>query len=395
MSDELVSEMYKDFNIPNYFVPVFRDMGINFICFIEFDIEIGQVVYISEIKTGSEYINEIRNIGKLSQVYAGVAENNIDEFSVSDLEKIVVARLDVETETYAQTVSVLLVSCLPTSETSEIQKIAQSTLTKSKARPDLIPKLFYQKLQEYNFKKLSVIRLKGDQQKLKINSSSRITEELNFQFIKAFLLIDLNTNVVDLRFFPQSIKDKSIESIEFLSLLVDYHQTVRPFEMRTIIFNNIPFQYLSSDKNTIVVLYFSETEIYGTARFTEISEGIIKIIYDNWKDASKIEQLHLFELFDLTLTKKIPLASIEKYAQISLRSERIIPTINHDMLFDLKIEIDPLINSQLWANLKSLNGEESVHELTQAWNKNILQTILLLEWARVRNVLSYVDKAKR
>ncbi|MDH5402083.1 MAG: hypothetical protein OEY49_06295, partial [Candidatus Heimdallarchaeota archaeon] len=63
----------KHLKIPGIALPNLRDMKIQFIGLIEFDLFLGPVVHLNEISRGSSYIDKLRNYQTLSEVYAGLA----------------------------------------------------------------------------------------------------------------------------------------------------------------------------------------------------------------------------------------------------------------------------------------------------------------------------------
>ena len=127
MSEE--DEWIKSLKVPGMALPALRDLRIQFMALIEFDILLGPVVYINELRSGSSYIKKLRRYETLSEVYAGLARS--PQHTVSTLEEdISVFRRADDKE--VDLVTVFLISCLPNSDLEPVKELGQKALHNSK-----------------------------------------------------------------------------------------------------------------------------------------------------------------------------------------------------------------------------------------------------------------------
>ncbi len=381
MSDE---EWVRNLDIPAMALPGLRDLRIQFVALLVFDLKLGPVAYINEISRGSSYIKKLKSHQTLSEVYAGVA--NSPQYALSTLEEdIAVFRYQPKGMTDIKTV--FFISCIPNSELEPIRKLGRKALFNAKGKPEEIGKELYACLREESEKKFKRIH---DKTEITILDNNQPIDPLELIHIKGLLILDIESKLADIRNLPIAMDGNEIEPEIILEYVDNQIRSIVTGSVTSMIYQNIPFLASKVRGSEIYMLFSIHDSSFVMMR--KISKWLIpfvEILGKEWKQASQQEILAGLTLFDQAEQRNTPKEYLMTYCQMLIRSDRIKPSKGMEEPGD--IEPPMYINQNIWEKLDTLDGSESLTKISENWELDLIDTVTLFEWARVRNLVVFLS----
>lgn len=391
--DEWDEEKFTELEIPPFTLPALRDFGIHFIALIEFDLFMGPVVYLKEIKTGSTFINQLYDIRKLSEVYAGLARTNLDNIGVNAKlqgEQIAVARFDPNGD--EDITSVLLISCLPDANLTDVQALAEKTITRAGGQAENMQDALQNAVKEVVDKISTSYTTTKTDQSIDLRMEERPMKSLGLNHINGFFLIDLGTNSADFRNLPVWLNNKNYDPKEILKTLEPQFAEIQENEITTIFVKSLPFLATKiPDKKIYSFLSLQDTGIRVANSIGNWFSTCAMVIAEEWKQASKSEVHSVLSLLDEATYRGTPINRVSQVSRILIRSERIKPVTNTGVEFDFDIQPPTFIAASYWNDLKELEGKLSIAEISELWVDPVMNVVHILEWARTRDLIVFVQ----
>lgn len=382
MSDE--EEWVKTFKIPGMALPALRDLRIQFIALIEFDIMLGPVVFINELRSGSSYIKKLRQYETLSEVYAGLARS--PQHTVSTLEEDI-AVFRYEADDGIDLTSVFLISCLPDSNLEPVRELGQKALFNSKGNAEQIGRELSKTLREKLTFEKKVIR--PDKQSFLIYmDEDRITKELDYKNIKGLAILDLETKNVDVRNLARWIGGKEIIPKAFIQFFDNQLGSVIDNASTSLIYQNIPFLATKiENKEIYVILHINQNELSSLLEIKDWLNPFGQVLGNELKQATVSEIKLALSLFDEAKERNTPHEYLQTYATMLLRNEKIKPNIGDG--FDAEFQPPEFISMDQWVKIFQLDGEKTISQLLKQWKIDPIDLVTILEWARARNLVVF------
>ena len=391
--DDFKDEKILGLPVPAFSLPLFRDQGIIFLALLSFDIFLGPVVNYKEIVPVSEFVYQLKDSRRLSELYAGIAENNMTTLSISDKENVAIARYFHQSSDAATIVSILLVGTLPTVDVNRIQQVAQNTINRTQANPELIGKEFFANLKNYVDELQHELPSEKTKKPVKLIQEGRPIRSLNLQNIGGFYLIDLNSHIVDFRFLPQWLEDKSVDLKQLAEKSLDAIMSLKRGTVGSFFFSNLHF-LIAKARNTDLVgfIYLPSPSPIFASHINSWILIFLDALAENWKQSSRNEIMAALQFLDVAGMRNQPKDQVLSIFHILLRSEKIKPITNQMNQKSFSIDPPPMVSSTQWASLKNLEGNISIMKLSEQWMSPTLNTVLLLNWAESRNLVSFLER---
>lgn len=382
MSEE--DEWIKVLRIPGMALPALRDLRIQFLALIEFDIMLGPVVFINELKSGSSYIKKLRQYETLSEVYAGLARS--PQHTVSTLEEdISVFRY--EADGGVDLTSVLLISCLPNSDLEPVRELGQKALFNSKANAELLGRELSKTLREKLTVEKKIVR--SDKQSFLIYvDDDRIQKELEYNNIKGIAILDLETKNVDVRNLARWIDGKEIIPKAFIQFVDNQLESIIEKASTSLIYQNIPFLATKvKNKEIYIILQINQNELKILLEIKDWFNPFAQVLGNELKQATMSEIKLALSLFDEAKKRNTPHEYLMTYTTMLLRNEKIKPNIGDG--FDSEFQPPAFINMDQWVRIFQLDGEKTISQLLKQWKIDPIELVTILEWARARNLVVF------
>ncbi|MHA2170553.1 MAG: hypothetical protein ACXAB7_11725 [Candidatus Kariarchaeaceae archaeon] len=380
-------EWVRSLDIPGLALPGLRDLRIQFIALLEFDLLLGAVVHINELSRGSSYIKKLQNWHTLSEVYAGVARS--PQHTIQTLEEdIAVFRTPQDGET--DTVNVLLISCLPDTNLEPVRELGQKALFRAKGKPESIGKELSTCLREqltYE-KKLKTGDKKED---ILIWDENRSQYPFDFEYIKGLAIYDLESKIADIRNLSPLIDGKEIKPKPFFEFVDNQLQSIVFGASTSMLFQDIPFLVTKTERGrTYIIVQINIADIFTMQKVSLWLNPFSEVLSKEWKLASHEEILAGLSLFNESVKRNTPDVYQERYARMLFRINRIKPTKG----MGKQVEVDPpqYINNEQWEMLTKLDGSLSIGEIARQWQLAPIDAVTLFEWARVRNLIDFLQE---
>ncbi len=390
---DVIDEKINDLPIKIFSLPVFRDYGVYFIALLKFDMFLGPVVYYKEIMPGSEYLGNLLNIRRMAEVYAGLAENSIRKVTISDREIVLVGRI-IENEDMEST-TLLLVSVLPSDQTNTLENAVQSALNSSAGAPESIGEELKNEISKLQNQASKMVKEKKLGISFKILSENRPFKNLNMTNIKGALIVDKESKFVDFRFIPQFIGQTKISPKEFIGEIADTLLAIKQEKLTSVYIENVHFISATLDTNFFIFLFLPSPNPVFASRITKWIFPFLAALRLHWKIASQEEVFTALQFLDKAGTRRTPENYIFKIAQIALMSNRLKPISNIENSDAFRIDPPPYISNKQWDSLKNLDGTLSIAQLADLWLSSKLETIMILQWAVSRNLISYLTSSSQ
>ncbi|MHA2098612.1 MAG: hypothetical protein ACW99A_07985 [Candidatus Kariarchaeaceae archaeon] len=377
-------EWVKTLKIPGMALPALRDLRIQFIALIEFDIMLGPVMFINELRSGSSYIKKLRQYETLSEVYAGLARS--PQHTVSTLEEDVsVFRYDVDDE--VDLTSVFLISCLPDSNLEPVRELGQKALFNSKADAELIGRELSKTLRE----KLTFEKKVGrsDKQSFLIyTDDERLQKELDYQHIRGIAIVDLDTKNVDVRNLARWIEGKEIIPKAFIQFFDNQIDSVVENSSTSLLYQDIPFLATKvPNKEVYIILQVNKNELEALLEIKDWFNPFGQVLGNELRVASAAEIRIALSLFDEAKSRNTPHEYLMTYATMLLRNEKIKPNIGDG--FDEEFQPPEFISMDQWVRIFQLDGQKTIAQLVKQWKIDPIDLVTILEWARARNLVVF------
>lgn len=382
MSEE--DEWIKSLKIPGMALPALRDLRIQFVALIEFDIMLGPVVYINELRSGSSYIKKLRRYETLSEVYAGLARS--PQHTVSTLEEdISVFRRNNDKE--VDLVTVFLISCLPKSDLEPIKELGQKALFNSKGSHETIGREISKTLREKLTVEKKILR-KDKQSFLLYTDENRLQKEFEFKTIKGIAILDSETKNVDVRNLARWINGKEIIPKEFIQFFDNQIGSIAENASTSLLYQDIPFLATKvKDKEIYIILHINENELGSLLEIKDWLNPFGEVIGNEFKQASMSEIKIALSLFDEAKVRNTPHEYLMTYATMLLRNEKIKPNVGDG--FDEEFQPPEFISMDQWVKIFQLDGEKTIAHLLKHWKIDPISLVTILEWGRARNLIVF------
>ncbi len=379
-------EKIRNLSIPGIALPGLRDLKIQFIALIYFDLFLGPVVYINEIQRGSSFITKLKDQRTISEVYAGVADVDVDELSNID-DNIAVFRYIVKKENAEDVKTILLISCLAGTDLDLVKELGKNALPRARGDPAVLGF----ELSKYMREKLNLVKKFKTEKisdKIVILDENRLKKPLEYDRIKGIMIVDYNARLADFRNFPQWLEGVEITEYSFLNFLDLLSSSILENKITSLIYqDNIILATKFDNENLFVVIAIEEDDITRLKKIAKCFIPYSKQLRAQWKLSSPEEIRLSLSFLDMAIHRGTVVEDLERYVNMILRSSKIIPTLNHN------IEIDEQNNTSLdkdiWDKITAIDGEKSLLDISKDWGLSMIELIPPLEWCRLRELLIY------
>lgn len=380
-------EKTRPLSLPGIALPGLRDLRIQFIALLEFDLFLGPVVHYNEIQRGSSYIARLLDHQRISETYAGVADTDVDELTTLE-DSIAVFRFKHDEK--AQYYTVLLISCIRGTDLDQVNELGKNALFKSKGNPE---KLGIE-LSKYLREKLSVVkkfRSEYIKDKIIILDENRITKPLPYDKVKGLVIIDYQAKLADFRNFPTWVNGQEIREMDFVNYIDKLSTSIKEDHITSLIYqNNIILTTKYSQENLFVSIIIEEDDIIKLRKIGEWFLSLTKLLSTQWKFSSPRELNLSIGILNSAIIRGTIISDMENYIKMALRSTKLKPILNHHI--DFSNMKSSTISDEDWERILTLDGNNSINTLVKEWNKDILELIPLLEWARIREIIIYFEE---
>jgi len=371
--------------IPGMALPGLRDLRVQFVAVIEFDIFMGPVVHLNEISKGSSYIKKLKNYQTVSEVYAGYARADVDIFTTPE-DIIAVFRYEHEEQTDITTI--LMISCIPETDMEPIRIIGSRALNRARGDPDVIGKELSLSLREFQLSAKMFERAASDV-KIKILSEDQILRPLDFSFIKGFCMIDLESNIADFRYFPRYLDGRDLEPPHVLSFLDLQYEYISPNHTTSLLFNGLPL--ILNRVGTSDIFFLTVVAQVDLLQIQQMGDWLKIAAVDierEWRYASKNEVISMLSILELSFTLDSPPDFIKNYLHTALVSDKLKPLLVNFKQSDF--DSPAYISEQLWQSMDSFQGDQTVLQLCASFKFDYFTFIRFLEWGKQRNIIEYL-----
>ncbi|MHA2503633.1 MAG: hypothetical protein ACXAE3_12275 [Candidatus Kariarchaeaceae archaeon] len=373
--------------IPGVILPGFRDLRIQFIALIVFDLYLGPVVYLNEISKGSSYISKLRDYQTVSEVYAGVARADVDILTNPD---DIIAVFRREHEDNPELSNVLLISCIPGSDMDPIKRIGGRALMRSRGDPQRISDELANALRDYQTGAQFFDRADGSQ-KIKILDDNQIANPLSYSFIKGFTMVDLDTKFSDFRYFPKLYAGREIEPISILNYFDRQFKEIFSGKISSFLFNGMTFTVTRvKNSSTYFIALVDDPNVAQIARlgdWMQLTNGSLK---DGWRFANDREIRFTIEILNMSFEMASPPKFVQNYIQTSIRCAKLKPLIVLDNLD--QIDRPEYVSDDMWNSLSEVNGSHSIFDLAEKTGADLFDYLRFMEWGRHRHIFEYLTK---
>jgi hypothetical protein len=392
--DDWDEEKFTELEIPLLALPVLRDLGIHFIALIEFDLFLGPVVTLKEIRPGSTFIHQLYDIRKLSEVYAGLARTNLDSIGIADKfqgEQIAVARIDPGGD--EDITSVILISCQLDKNVEEVQDLADRIIQKSGGLSDNITLALQEAVKEV-VDKISTSYKSKSQTKttIELKIEDRPMKSLGLNYVNGYFLVDLKNRSADFRNLPVWVNGKNFDPKEVMEILDKQFDEIEEKEVATLFIKSIPFLGTKIvGKEIYTFLLLEDTGLRVANSISNWYYTLSEVISEEWKQANRNEIHNILSYLDESTFRSIPLERVAQVARILIRSNRIKPITKSGVEIEFENQIPTFIAGQYWNALKHLDGKLTISEISENWVERVINVVMILEWARTRNLIVLVQ----
>lgn len=380
-------EKVRALHLPGIALPGLRDLKIQFIALIYFDLFLGPVVYINEIQRGSSFISKLRDQRTISEVYAGVADVEVDELSNID-DSIAVFRYVHEKQEHASEVkTILLISCIPGTDLYQVKELGKNALFKAKGDPENIGA----ELSKYLRGQLSStkkFRTNKISEKIVILDENRIQKPLQGTHINGLIIVDYNARLADFRNFPSWLYGEEINEFELLNFLDVLSSSISEKKITSFLYKDIILLTTNFKKeNLYVIISVEENDIINLRKLNNWLIPYSEQLRSQWKISSPEEIRLSLSILDKAIIRGTIKEDLVRYVNMILKSSKIKPTVLSEIP-----QIDPiLIQKDKWEKVKRLDGSKSLLDIHKSWSIDLIDVVSILEWCRLRDILVYLE----
>ncbi|MCY3412928.1 MAG: hypothetical protein INQ03_14920 [Candidatus Heimdallarchaeota archaeon] len=384
--DWISEEKTRNLSIPGIALPGLRDLKIQFVALIEFDLFLGPVVYINELSRGSSYINKLRDHQTISEVYAGVARADVETTTTLE-DLIAIFRFDQEGT--ADVTTVLLISCIPGADLDPVKELGSVALFRSKGDPDAIG----QELSKYLREQLSKTKKfkAKDRDKIVILDENRLQKSLDYERIKGIAIIDYSSKLADFRNFPSWVSGVELIEMELVNFIDQMTASIAESKITSFIYkDNILLATKIEKSNLFIILLIEEEDILALRKTQSWIIPFAEELSIQWKLASSTEISLALQVLDAAIYRGTMINDVKKYVNMILRGAKLKPTLNPDM--EVSIIQNTGIEEKIWNNMLSLDGSRNIIELSIQFDLELIDLLPALEWARLRDIVIYFEE---
>lgn len=376
----------KELPIPGMALPGLRDLRVQFVSLIVFDLFLGPIVYINEIQKGSTYIKKLRDLQTISEVYAGVARSDVDTLTTHE---DIIAVFRIHPKSDADITHVLLISCIPGTEMDPIREIGRKALMRSGADPEKLPQELSVAIREFQSGGEKFDR-EEEEGTIKILNEDQIKKPLKFDLIKGLGLIDLNAKIADFNVIPQWYNGKEIEPSSVLQFLDRQYDNVGSDSVTSFLFKSIPLLLIKvPDKKVYLIVIVGFIDIQKILKIGEWLNVCSTILSKEWRYANIKEIMNTINILNQADQWNSPPEFLKNYIQMAIKSEVIRPTVIDESI--VKGDYPSYIPKKLWKEIINQDGNRTIQDLTENNGDDIFKIIRVLEWFRVRNLIVYLQ----
>lgn len=376
----------RDLVIPGMALPGLRDLKIQFVALLIFDLFLGPIVYINELSRGSSYIQKLKDYQTLSEVYAGVARAEVDTLTTLE-DSIAVFRYVPEGNTDITTV--FFISCLPDADLSPVRKIGSKVLSRSRGDPQKIGSELSTILRELQSQDKDY-RRQEDGTTIRIMEGERTRKPLKYDFIKGFGLIDLESRVADFRNIPESVNGGDIIAAQFLNFLDSQYISLKPGTTNSLLYQNIPVMIVKErDLDIFFILIVNTPDISKIIAVGNWLNLTSSVLGSEWRFSNELEVEISLEILDMAYKMTTPEHFLTTYMRMAMRSSRIKPILQKENR--LGINFPEYISTDLVRCFDACDGTRSILEMANNFGIDPFEFIKFLEWAKIRNLVMYMQ----
>ncbi len=389
VDDELYNEKINELPVSIFSRPFFRDFGLYFLALIKFDMFLGPVLYYHETSKGSEYIQNLLDIRRLAEIYAGFENNTIKVVTINDREIVLVSRL-LEEHEGMETTTLFLVGIMKNDNLDEIGKAVQLSLNKSGGDPNKIAEILKNSILNIKEEKKNEVKAKKLGKSFKILAEERPVKSLNLQNIKGAIILDVSMGIADFRLMPQWVGQQNLFVKDFVEDIESSIKILKPKTISSIYHNNVHFVVYTADKNFFIFLYMPSPNPLFASNVGNWLSILIKVLKTDWKTASRRELHTTLQYLDMAGIRSPPNDFIEMTFKLLIHSDRIYPITNTENFELFSITLPEIMKPINLDPLKNLGGEKTISEIADEWLTNNLEVVFIMQWARSRNLISFL-----
>jgi len=391
MSENWDDEKYTSFELSSFTLTVLRDFGVYFISMIEFDIFLGPVVTLTEVVSGSRFVEQLKNSRKLSEVYAGFARTNLNEFSSDDKsgnEKIAVSRISPEGD--EDVVSVLIISMRDDQYMQEVKKLSEAIINFSGGYASELDKNIQNAVRQYAERSKTTFEKKDKSLTLIFDNENRPLKSLGLSFINGFFTIDLKNKFCDVSNLPLWIDEIKFDVKDLLNSIQNQLIDIKN-EITTVFINGIPFMAKKGNSEVYTFLTLKHSSVGYVNSISKWFAIVTHSLSEEWRLADRREILAVLSFLDEAGIRGTIPASVESISNLLIQSMRITPITNYNVK-ELYDSGPYFLSTSRWDDLLNMNGSMTIEEISRMWMETILSTTLLLDWARSRKLIFLMTK---
>jgi len=390
------NDKYHPIEISPFNAPFLRDFGIKVVSMIVFDIIYGPVCYMKELSR-SNFGDKLKDVSSLSEIYTGFARTNADVITSLE-ERIVIGRYIVREEA-VENIVVLLLVCVPSANLDKLTKYARSLSERAKGNPQLLDEALKHLIEAEKtaVQKIPISGRDGLLSKgIAINKESVVSGN-EFNNFYGFLFVQYHRAEMDGRFFPKMIDGKKID-LPHLFKFIDTQKNeaeLKEGDLISLYYKGLELLvYQHVEKDAILI---GAKKPQSRINYSYIDEWFTILFnsYINIPGNSKaISTIEAIKFMDKNVSKQPKKYIIDEIMDLIINAEDDYPELSKSKnILRQQGWITLHTNYQLFLeNLDSINGDQSVYELSQDLSVPVSSVIEFIIFLKSRGFLDVYRK---